>query len=145
MKVKKMNKNEEFKLLRKQMRDEEAKLAIEKEKEKLKWEEEYRIESILKAIEKYPLILQDFKNSTDFLVDEFFYVNNYTYNATLDNIHFTKKVAELLQADGFEVILKDVDELRVTELLQAAGFELTDSSLLGTNQPSYKIVVFKLK
>lgn len=113
-----MNRNEDFKLLRQQMKDEAAKLAIEKEKVRLKWEEEYRVKSIQKAIDKYPLILEDFKNSTDFLGDEFFEVNNYTYNVTSYNIYFTSKVAELLKLDGFEVILKD---------------------------PPHKIVAFKLK
>lgn len=138
-----MNKNEDFKLIRQQMKDEAAKLAIEKEKVRLKWEEEYWIESIQKAIDKYPLILENFKNSTDFLVDnffevenfkksteflddEFFEVENIIYNATSDNMYFTLKVAELLKADGFEVILRDVDGIN-------------------KNQPPYKIVAFKLK
>ncbi len=55
-----MNKNEDFKLLRQHMKYKAAKLAIEKEKEKLKWEEEYRVESIQKAIDKYPMILENF-------------------------------------------------------------------------------------
>lgn len=121
-----MNKNEDFKLIRQQMKDEAAKLAIEKEKERLKWEEVYRVESIQKAIDKYPLILENFKNSTDFLVDEFFEVENFVYNATSDNMYFTSKVAELLKADGFEVILRDVDGII-------------------KNHPPYKIVAFKLK
>jgi len=121
-----MNKNEDFKLLRQQMKYEADKLAIEKEKERLKWEEVYRVESIQKAIDKYPLILENFKNSTEFLADEFFEVNNNTYNTTLDNMYFTSKVAELLKADGFEVILRDVDGI-IKKL------------------PPYKIVAFKLK
>lgn len=120
-----MNKNEDFKLLRQQMKYEADKLAIEKEKERLKWEEVYRVESIQKAIDKYPMILENFKNSTAFLVDEFFEVNNNIYNTTLDNIYFTSKVAELLKADGFEVILRDVEIIK--------------------KLPPYKIVAFKLK
>jgi|SRR5690554_6265330 len=121
-----MNKNEDFKLLRQQMKYEAAKLAIEKEKERLKWEEEYRINSIQKAIDKYPMILENFKNSTEFLDDEFFEVENFIYNATSDNMYFTSKVAELLKADGFEVILRDVAAI-IKKL------------------PPYKIVTFKLK
>lgn len=128
---KKMNKNEDFKLLRQHMKDEAAKLAIEKERERLKWEEVYRVESIQKAIDKYPMILENFKNSTDFLVDEFFEVNNYTYNITLDNIYFTSKVAELLKADGFEVIWID-----------NAGW---DAGVFTSKQPPYKSIRFKLK
>lgn len=92
----------------------------------MKWEEVYRVESIQKAIDKYPMILENFKNSTNFLVDEFFEVENFIYNATSDNIYFTSKVAELLKADGFEVILRDVDAI-IKKL------------------PPYKIVAFKLK
>lgn len=76
------------------------------------------------------IYLEVFDNKK-FLVDEFFEVENFVYNATSDNMYFTSKVAELLERDGFEVIWID-----------NAGW---DAGVFTSKQPPYKSIRFKLK